>query len=144
MADYRNRKNIQIRLEEPKRNKRGRPEGSGPVQKYLRRLEAKHPNQWAIYDRKAKSIAHLKRLQNGEFPNLEFFKRRNSDGKTLSVWVRMVPADVPAPVPTEPSGPTTHTMEVTEEALEEIRRHINLSDKESIAKAFDALVRGDS
>lgn len=136
MADYRNRKHIQIRLEEPKRLKRGRPEGSGPVQNYLRRLEAKHPNQWAIFDRKANSTTHLKRLQNKEFPNLEYAQRKNGDGKTLSVWVRMVTASVPA----------EYTMEVAEEALEEMRRNIDLNDKETevIAKAFEALIRGDS
>lgn len=147
MAESRNRKHIQIKLEEPPRRKRGRPEGSGPVQKYLRRLEATYPNEWAIYDRKAKSIGHLKRLQSTEFPNLEYVQRSNGDN-TLSVWVRMVPASVLASAPTEPEtkpdGPTTHTVEVTEDALDELRRHFNGKDKDSIAKAFDALMRGDS
>lgn len=86
------RKYRKIILENPPAPGKTGPKKAEGTQGFLRRLAKKHPNQWAIFERRTTSAhAYLSSLKkHPEWKGrLEVTSRGNPDG-TRAVWVRVV------------------------------------------------------
>lgn len=76
----------------PRVNRNGRQTKVDTLRDLLRQIDAEHPDRWVLIDKASKKQSTFYYLRKEEFPQMEIVTRKNADGKSSAVYLRMVSA----------------------------------------------------